>query len=231
MKHLQNSISNRINELNATIPSSVRLIAISKYHSTEDIIEAYDAGQRVFGESRAQELMSKIDSLKDYTDIQWHFIGSLQKNKVKYIAPFISLIHSVDSLSLLAEIDKQAKKYNRVIDILLELHIAQEDTKNGMTKDELFSLLSELKSNQIYQNISIRGLMTMATYTEDTKLIRSEFASAKAIFEQIKSEKLVNDIDKFDTLSMGMSGDFEIAIEEGSNMIRLGSIIFGERTI
>lgn len=231
MKHLQNSISNRINELNATIPSSVRLIAISKYHSTEDIIEAYDAGQRVFGESRAQELMAKIDSLKDYTDIQWHFIGSLQKNKVKYIAPFISLIHSVDSLSLLAEIDKQAKKHNRVIDILLELHIAQEDTKNGMTKDELFSLLSELKSNQIYQNISIRGLMTMATYTEDTKLIRSEFASAKAIFEQIKSEKLVNDIDKFDTLSMGMSGDFKIAIEEGANMIRLGSIIFGERTI
>lgn len=231
MKHLQNSISNRINELNATIPSSVRLIAVSKYHSTEDIIEAYDAGQRVFGESRAQELMAKIDSLKDYTDIQWHFIGSLQKNKVKYIAPFISLIHSVDSLSLLAEIDKQAKKHNRVIDILLELHIAQEDTKNGMTKDELFSLLSELKSNQIYQNISIRGLMTMATYTEDTKLIRSEFASAKAIFEQIKSEKLVNDIDKFDTLSMGMSGDFEIAIEEGANMIRLGSIIFGERTI
>lgn len=219
------SISANIADLRKKIPQPVTLVAVSKFHPAEAIQEAYNAGQRIFGESKVQELTSKITHLPE--DIQWHFIGHLQTNKVKYIAPFIDTIHSVDSLKLLVEIDKQAAKQNRVINVLLQMYIASEETKFGLSKEECFTLLQ----SQAYKsctNIKVRGLMGMASFTENESQVHKEFAELKAIFQEVKELFFTNDT-SFDTLSMGMSDDFDIAIEEGSTMVRVGSKIFGQR--
>lgn len=202
-----------------------QLIAVSKTKPNEDLMEAYEAGQRALGENKVQELCDKAESLPK--DIEWHMIGHLQRNKVKYIVPFVHLIHSVDSFRLLKEINKQAKKVERVVPVLLQVHIAEEENKFGLDEKELHELLdSEEFKNMEY--VEIKGLMGMATFTEDTEKIRREFKFLKQLFDKIaqqhNDEKL-----KLTELSMGMSGDYEIAIEEGSTMIRVGSKIFGER--
>jgi len=203
----------------------IQLVAVSKTKPIEVIQEAYDAGQRVFGENQVQELMEKQAILPK--DIQWHLIGHLQSNKVKYIAPFISLIHSVDSLKLLVEINKQALKNNRVIDCLLQIHIADEETKFGLAYDEVIELLRS-ETFATLQNIRIIGLMGMATNTDKEKLIKEEFYELKTLFNGIKAS-FFRKADYFKELSMGMSSDYKIAIEQGSTMIRLGSTIFGAR--
>ena len=201
------------------------LVAVSKTQSVEKIKVVYNQGQRVFGENKVQEILEKKDLLPE--DIQWHMIGHLQRNKVKSIAPFIAMIHSVDSEKLLAEIQKQAQKNQRVIDILLQVFVAQEETKFGLNPTNLMLLVGEI-ANASYPNIRCRGLMGMATHTEDESQIRLEFRALKKLFEQVKKEygQLLL---AFNILSMGMSGDYEIALEEGSNMIRIGSLIFGNR--
>ena len=219
------SISANLADLRKEIPQQVTLVAVSKFHPEEAIQEAYDAGQRIFGESKVQELTSKITHLPE--DIQWHFIGHLQTNKVKYIAPFIDTIHSVDSLKLLIEIDKQATKQNRVINVLLQMYIASEETKFGLSQEECITLL-ESEAYKECTNIKVRGLMGMASFTQNESQVHKEFAELKSIFSQIKEQFFVNDT-SFDTISMGMSDDFGIAIEEGSTMVRVGSKIFGQR--
>lgn len=219
------SISANLADLRNEIPQQVTLVAVSKFHPEEAIQEAYDAGQRIFGESKVQELTSKITHLPE--DIQWHFIGHLQTNKVKYIAPFIDTIHSVDSLKLLIEIDKQATKQNRVINVLLQMYIASEETKFGLSQEECITLL-ESEAYKECTNIKVRGLMGMASFTQNESQVHKEFAELKSIFSQIKEQFFVNDT-SFDTISMGMSDDFGIAIEEGSTMVRVGSKIFGQR--
>lgn len=219
------SISANLADLRNEIPQQVTLVAVSKFHPEEAIQEAYDAGQRIFGESKVQELTSKITHLPE--DIQWHFIGHLQTNKVKYIAPFIDTIHSVDSLKLLIEIDKQAAKQNRVINVLLQMYIASEETKFGLSQEECITLL-ESEAYKECTNIKVRGLMGMASFTQNESQVHKEFAELKSIFSQIKEQFFVNDT-SFDTISMGMSDDFGIAIEEGSTMVRVGSKIFGQR--
>ena len=203
------------------------LVAVSKTKTVDEIKEVYDAGQRAFGENKVQELVSKYELLPK--DIQWHMIGNLQSNKVKYIAPFISLIQSVDSLKLAIEINKQALKNNRVIDILLEIHIAAETNKSGFTEDELIDHL-DIKAFDALKNIRIVGLMAMATNTKSQVLIKNEFSGLKTYFDEIKSIYFKNN-PEFNQLSIGMSGDYKIALEEGSTMIRVGSAIFGEREI
>ncbi len=203
----------------------VKLIAVSKTKPHEDILEAHNAGHRAFGENIVQELVEKYEALPK--DIEWHLIGHLQSNKVKYIAPFITLVHSVDSLKLLEEINKQAKKQNRVIDCLLQVHIAEEETKFGLDHIELIELLRSEKLAELNQ-VRIRGLMGIATNTPNEKVIKEEFYELKSLFDGIK-KSFFNDASHFDTLSMGMSSDYKIAIEQGSNMVRLGSTIFGER--
>jgi len=203
----------------------VNLVAVSKTHPVEEIIAAYQEGQRVFGENKVQELASKYEQLP--TDIEWHMIGHLQTNKVKYIAPFVSLIHGVDRLKLLREINKQAVKKERVIDCLLQIHIAEEETKFGFSEQELLQLLQSLPEQQL-NNIRIRGLMGMATFTSDMQQVRNEFSNLKQLFDRIK-QQYFEDNDSFSELSMGMSGDYETAIEEGSTMVSIGSLIFGER--
>lgn len=219
------SISANLADLRNEIPQQVTLVAVSKFHPEEAIQEAYDAGQRIFGESKVQELTSKITHLPE--DIQWHFIGHLQTNKVKYIAPFIDTIHSVDSLKLLIEIDKQAAKQNRVINVLLQMYIASEETKFGLSQEECITLL-ESEAYKECTNIKVRGIMGMASFTQNESQVHKEFAELKSIFSQIKEQFFVNDT-SFDTISMGMSDDFGIAIEEGSTMVRVGSKIFGQR--
>lgn len=219
------SISANLADLRKEIPQQVTLVAVSKFHPAEAIQEAYDAGQRIFGESKVQELTSKITHLPE--DIQWHFIGHLQTNKVKYIAPFIDTIHSVDSLKLLIEIDKQATKQNRVINVLLQMYIASEETKFGLSQEECITLL-ESEAYKECTNIKVRGLMGMASFTQNESQVHKEFAELKSIFSQIKEQFFANDT-SFDTISMGMSDDFGIAIEEGSTMVRVGSKIFGQR--
>lgn len=219
------SISANLADLRKEIPQQVTLVAVSKFHPAEAIQEAYDAGQRIFGESKVQELTSKITHLPE--DIQWHFIGHLQTNKVKYIAPFIDTIHSVDSLKLLIEIDKQAAKQNRVINVLLQMYIASEETKFGLSQEECITLL-ESEAYKECTNIKVRGLMGMASFTQNESQVHKEFAELKSIFSQIKEQFFANDT-SFDTISMGMSDDFGIAIEEGSTMVRVGSKIFGQR--
>lgn len=219
------NISANLADLRKKIPQQVTLVAVSKFHPAEAIQEAYDAGQRIFGESKVQELTSKITHLPE--DIQWHFIGHLQTNKVKYIAPFIDTIHSVDSLKLLIEIDKQAAKQNRVINVLLQMYIASEETKFGLSQEECITLL-ESQAYKECANIKVRGLMGMASFTENESQVHKEFSELKSIFFQIKEQFFANDT-SFDTLSMGMSDDFGIAIEEGSTMVRVGSKIFGQR--
>lgn len=218
-------ITQRIQELRAKLPSHVTLIAVSKTKPVSALMEAYDAGQRAFGENKVQELVDKAAVLPK--DIQWHLIGHLQTNKVKYIAPFVQLIHAVDSLKLLLEIDKQAAKNERIIDVLLQFHIAQEETKFGLFLEEAQELL-ESDAFQSCQHIRVVGVMGMASFVDDQQQIHSEFQSLKQLFDQLKSSYF-NSQSSFKEISMGMSGDYPIAIEEGSTMIRVGSSIFGGR--
>lgn len=213
-------ISENIAQLKTTLPDTVTLVAVSKTKPIEDLQEAYNAGQRIFGENKIQEMESKWEALPK--DIEWHMIGHVQTNKVKYMAPFVHLIHAVDSLKLLKEINKQAKKNNRTINCLLQVKIADEDTKFGMEAASVEPLLAseELKN---FENIHIVGLMGMSTFTDDTSQVVSEFQKLKKQFDTLKTQYHLT------TLSMGMSGDYQLAIENGSTMVRVGSKIFGER--
>jgi pyridoxal phosphate enzyme (YggS family) len=204
--------------------ADIRLVAVSKTKPVKDIQALYDKGQRDFGENYVQELVEKQPQLP--ADIRWHFIGHLQSNKVKYIASFVQLIHGVDSLKLLKEINKQAAKHNRVIDVLLQVHIAKEETKFGLDAAELDQLLHSPELPEL-TNIRIIGLMGMASFSDDVELVRGEFKSLKALFDKHSSQSTINH--QPSTLSMGMSGDYQIAIEEGSNMVRIGSLLFGAR--
>ncbi len=206
------------------LPENVTLVAVSKFKPVQMLTEAYDAGIKDFGENYVQELVDKHEQLPD--DINWHFIGHLQSNKVKYLAPFVHLIHSVDSFKLLKEINKQAAKNNRIQNCLLQVYIAEEDTKTGIEEAELRELLNseEFKS---FNNIKVLGLMGMSTFTDDEKQVRTEFNKLKTIFDSLKDNVTPNL--ELKIVSMGMSGDYEMAIEEGSNMVRIGSAIFGNR--
>lgn len=218
-------ISERIIQLRQKLPEKVTLIAVSKTKPNELIMEAYDTGQRVFGENKVQELVAKYEELPK--DIQWHMIGHLQSNKVKYIAPFVSLIHGVDSMRLLQEIDKQGKKCKRIIPCLLQFHIAEEDSKFGFSEKEAFDAISSKEFKEL-KNIMICGVMGMATFTDNSNQVRREFAQLRQIFNNLK-DLFFSKNDFFEIISMGMSGDYEIAIEEGSTMVRIGGSIFGER--
>ncbi len=218
-------IAENLLSVKSAIPSGVTLVAVSKTKPNEAILEAYETGQRIFGENKVQELVQKHEELP--ADIQWHMIGHLQSNKVKYIAPFISLIHAVDSLKLLKEINKQAKAHNRTINCLLQFHIAQEESKFGL---DLNSVRDILESDDFIQmeNISIQGVMGMATFTDNEDQVRDEFRTLENYFNVLKSHFFKFN-DDFQHISMGMSGDYAIAIEEGSTMVRVGSSIFGSR--
>jgi len=206
------------------IPSHVQLVAVSKTYGIDVILDAYNEGVRVFGENKVQELVPKAEALPK--DIRWHLIGHLQTNKVKYIAPFVEMIHSVDSFKLLQEIQKQALKNNRTIKVLLQFHISNEETKFGFNPENLDMLLKEEIWNQI-PNVQICGVMGMASFSEDMNQVRNEFKSLKNIFDTLKKSQLFSD--SFKEISMGMSGDYKIAVEEGSTMIRVGSALFGKR--
>ena len=219
------TITENLNRYRASLPQGVELCAVSKFHPEASILEAYNMGQRVFGESRVQELVPKSQNLPK--DIEWHFIGHLQTNKVKYIAPFISLIHSGDSIKLLKEINSCAKKEGRVIDVLLQLHVAQEETKSGFLPSELYDYMATEEWREL-KNIQLRGVMGMATFTDDESLIESEFRQIRKAFDDIKQQYFPED-DKFSYCSMGMSDDYPLAIECGSNIVRVGTGIFGER--
>lgn len=201
------------------------MVCVSKFHTDEALMEAYNCGERVFGESKVQEMCGKYERLPK--DIQWHFIGHLQTNKIKYIVPFVSLIHGVDSYKLLEEINKQAQKANRIINCLLQVHIAQEDTKFGFSAQELLDTLQAEEWKNL-QHVKICGLMGMATFTDNKAQIKAEFSTLKTLFDQIKSTCFAEE-PSFKNISMGMSDDFELAIEQGSNMVRVGSLIFGNR--
>ena len=215
------SIATNLHAIKKILPDTVTLVAVSKTKSNEEILEAYNSGHRVFGENKIQEMAQKWEALPK--DIQWHMIGHVQRNKVKYMAEFVSLIQGVDSLKLLMEINKQAKKYNRKISCLMQMHIAEEDTKFGLDMSELDAIINSEDFSQ-FENIKIVGLMGMATFTTDETQIRKEFKHLKCIFDELK-----NVLPDISILSMGMSGDYTIAIEEGSNMVRIGSSIFGSR--
>jgi pyridoxal phosphate enzyme (YggS family) len=222
------SITDNIKALKTDIESeNVKLVAVSKTKPVEDLMEAYQAGQRIFGENQVQELVEKHETMPK--DIQWHLIGHLQSNKVKYIAPFISLIHSVDSIKLLAEINKQAEKNNRTIDCLLQIYIADEETKYGLGFDEAIELLESQEYTEL-KNIRIVGVMGIATNTENLKQINEEFYELKTLFDGLKLAYFKNE-DFFKEISMGMSSDYQVAIEHGSTMVRIGRDIFGERVI
>lgn len=214
-----------LNEVRATVKQGVELVAVSKFHSAALIKEAYDQGQRIFGESRVQELQAKHEALP--ADIQWHFIGHLQPNKVKYIAPYISLIHAVDSYKLLAEINKQAAKHDRVIPCLLELHIAQEESKYGFTPEACTALLEDAAWRAL-KNVQIAGLMCMASNTPDMVQVRSEFHQARVYFDELKQRFFADD-PHFCERSWGMSHDYDVAMDEGATLVRVGTAIFGER--
>ena len=213
------NIADNTKKIRASIPESVELVAVSKTKSNEEIMEAYDVGHRVFGENKVQDMTAKNESLPK--DIRWHMIGHVQTNKVKYMAPYVDLIHGVDSFKLLKEVNKQAAKNKRTISCLLQIHIAEEATKFGLSPDECKEVVIQAEA---LENITIKGLMGMATFTDNVSQIEREFKSLKELFEDLKSDNK-----DFDILSMGMSGDYELAIKEGSNMIRVGSKIFGER--
>lgn len=215
-------IAERIQSVVASLPETARLVAVSKFNPAEAVLQAYNCGQRLFGESKVQELTGKYEVLPK--DIEWHFIGHLQTNKVKYIAPFISLIQSVDSLKLMKEIDAQAKKVNRVIDCLLEIHVAQEETKYGFSIEELRELFRE-RAFDVFENVNVVGLMGMASNTDDEVRIREEFRLLSDFYQEMKNSLAP----QFRELSMGMSHDYHIAVEEGSTLVRVGSFIFGER--
>jgi pyridoxal phosphate enzyme (YggS family) len=219
------SIQAQIIKINNELPSTVKLVAVSKFNPAEAIMEAYEAGQRIFGESRPQELFQKVSILPD--DIQWHFIGHLQTNKLKMVLPYVALVHSVDSERLLVEINKYALKNNLKVRCLLEVFIAQEESKQGFSKDELFSLLDKLHREPM-DGVEICGLMGMASFVEDRDQIAAEFDQLKAIFDQAR-EKYISTLPNFKELSMGMSGDYDIAVEKGSTLVRIGTSIFGAR--
>jgi pyridoxal phosphate enzyme (YggS family) len=218
------SIKENILQIKNALPENVALVAVSKTKPVSDLMEAYEAGQRIFGENKIQEMAEKFAEMPK--DIQWQMIGHVQTNKVKYMAPFVNLIHGVDSLKLLREIDKQASKNNRVIDCLLQMHIAEEETKFGLDLTELEEVLSEIHNDKL-GNIKIVGLMGMATFTENQNQIKKEFLYLKSIFDKHQPTETENC--KLSTLSMGMSGDYQLAIECGSTMVRIGSSIFGKR--
>lgn len=218
-------IQANLKEVLDQLPEGVRLVAVSKFHPNEAIEEAYKVGQRIFGESREQELTTKYETLPK--DIEWHFIGHLQTNKVKYIAPYIAMIHAVDSYKLLAEIDKQAAKYNRVIPCLLEIHIAQEESKYGFTFDTCRQMLEEGGWKQL-KHVCIAGVMGMGTNTDDEKEVEKEFRSLTDFFRSLKQDYF-SQTDSFKEISMGMSHDYQIAIKCGTTLVRVGSKIFGER--
>jgi len=219
------SISQNLKNILTTIPSGVKLIAVSKTKPNEAIVEAYQSGQRIFGENKAQELAAKQKDLP--SDIEWHMIGHMQSNKVKYIAPFVALIHSVDSLNLLEEINKQALKNKRIIGVLIQFHIAEEESKFGFSMEEAEALLSSKEFKEL-KNIEVCGIMGMATFTKNQDQIKKEFQQLKAYFTQLKSSYFI-DNERFNEISMGMSGDYLLAIQEGSTMVRVGSSIFGGR--
>ena len=219
------SIANSIQQLRSSLPEGVNLLAISKYQPLEALQEAYDAGQRMFGENHIQEMAAKAAALPK--DIEWHFTGHVQTNKIKYMASFVSLIHAVDSFRLLREIDKHAAKHNRVIDCLLQIHIAQEETKYGLTIDECRELLATEPWREL-QHVRITGLMAMGSTTDDMDLVRSEFRQMKQLFDELKAAYFADE-PSFGQLSEGMTDDYPIAIEEGSTIVRIGSMIFGSR--
>ena len=220
-KKMQMNISENLKKLKNELPENVSLIAVSKTKPIEDLMEAYNAGQRIFGENKIQEMESKW--LEMPKDIEWHMIGHVQRNKVKFMAPFVTLVHAVDSFKLLNEIDKEAEKNGRVINCLLQIKIAEEDSKFGMDKNDALQLLTSEEYKKL-QNIKVVGLMGMATFTEDEKQVSEEFGRLKTLFDSIKEKHSLS------VLSMGMSGDYKLAIENGSNMVRIGSAIFGERS-
>jgi len=210
-------IADNLKAIQKNIPKEITLVAVSKTKTNADILEVYNSGQRIFGENKVQELIEKSALLPE--DISWHMIGHLQTNKVKFIAPFIALIHGVDSLKLLKEIDKRAGQNKRIIDCLLQVHIAQENSKFGFAIDEIQEVIKDAEQ---FKNIKITGLMAMATFTNNKMQISAEFQSLKNVFQEVKNNQIT-------ILSIGMSGDYQIAIEKGSNMVRIGSAIFGSR--
>ena len=218
-------IAKTIKDIKDTLPAGVKLIAVSKFHPVEAVMEAYNAGQRLFGENKVQEMTAKHEVLPK--DIEWHFIGHLQTNKVKYIAPYVTMIHSIDSLHLLTEVNRQAEKANRVIDVLLQIHIAHEETKFGMTFDECRELLNK-GSWKTLTHVRICGLMGMATFTDDMEQVEREFVSLQAFLEELKNSWFTGDA-TFKELSMGMTDDYPIAVRHGSTFVRIGTLIFGER--
>lgn len=228
------SIQQNLNNVKSTLPSNVTLVAVSKTKPVSDLMEAYNAGQRIFGENKIQEMTEKWEQMPK--DIEWHMIGHVQTNKVKYMAPYVSLIHGVDSLKLLQEINKQAVKNNRVINCLLQVYIAEEETKFGLNETELGEILKQVQNDNTYTNVTITGLMGMASFTEDQNQIKKEFLHLKSIFDKYKKldpsdneqAKQTSNL-KLETLSMGMSGDYKLAIDCGSTMVRIGSSIFGTR--
>lgn len=224
-RQLMYDVKGNLREVLRNLTGDVRLVAISKYHPNEYIEAAYDEGQRIFGESHEQELRQKHETLPK--DIQWHFIGHLQTNKVKYIAPYVTMIEAVDSLKLLREIDKQAERCGRVIDVLLELHIAEEETKYGLTPDALRGLLTDGEWRGL-KHVRICGLMMMASNVDDEQQIRQEFRVAKSLFDEVKAQYFADDA-AFCERSWGMSHDYRLAIQEGSTMVRIGTTIFGPR--
>jgi pyridoxal phosphate enzyme (YggS family) len=217
------SIAENLLSIKNNLPTHVTLVAVSKTKPVIDLMEAYEAGQRIFGENKIQEMAEKWEQMPK--DIQWHMIGHVQTNKVKYMAPFVSLIHGVDSFKLLKEINKQAAKNNRIVDCLLQMHIAEEETKFGLDEVELDSLLASAEFQDM-KNIQIKGLMGMATFTDNQNQIKKEFTHLKTIFDELSNREALRECS---VLSMGMSGDYKLAIECNSNMIRIGSSIFGAR--
>jgi pyridoxal phosphate enzyme (YggS family) len=221
------SIAKNLTQIKSQLPAHVTLVAVSKTKPVADLIEAYNAGQRIFGENKIQEMTDKWEQMPK--DIKWHMIGHVQTNKVKFMAEYVSLIHGVDSLKLLQEINKQAKKHNRVIDCLLQIHIAEEETKFGLDEDELDEILKQVQNDKSeFENIKIVGLMGMATFTENQNQIEKEFNHLKAIYDKLSKIPFTHNL-KPNILSMGMSGDYQLAISCGSTMVRIGSSIFGTR--
>lgn len=222
---MNNMIRANLQRILEELPKSVTLVAVSKTKPDKAILEAYNAGQRIFGENKVQEMTQKAEMLPK--DIQWHLIGHLQRNKVKYIAPFVSLIHGVDTFKLLKEIDKEGRKNNRIIDVLLQFHIAQEETKFGFSFEEAQEMLEDPEFSAM-EHVNIRGVMGMATFTENKSQVADEFRALNNYFLTLQGHFFKFN-PTFDTVSMGMSGDYAIAIDEGSTMVRIGSSIFGER--
>lgn len=224
-------ISERLALIHESLTPSARLVAVSKFHPASYVEMAYEAGQRIFGESRVQELVDKWERLhQSYPDIVWHFIGPLQTNKVKYIAPFISMIESVTSERLLAEVCRQAQRVDRTIPILLEVHVAEEETKSGFTPDEIRAIVTRIHDEpELYRGVALHGLMAMASHVEDEAKISEEFASVRRLFEELRASGLLLSPELFTELSMGMSGDYPLALREGATLIRIGSAIFGDR--